>query len=96
MSRASDLAKSVNIQPLIDGLLQSASFTAVAGRAYVAPVGGTIILPTPTGSRQKIEFSIYGNGITTLSGTINGVSSFAADGDQTFSITDADVTRGWV
>jgi len=83
---------------LTDGGLQSASFTAVAGYAYVAPVGGAVLLPAATGSRRKIELGIYGAGTTLLSGVINGITTttFAIDGDQTLTLTDADATRGWV
>jgi hypothetical protein len=81
---------------LADGGLQAASFNALTGFSYVCPVGGTITLPTPTGSRRKIEIAVYGLGSTILSGLINGIALFTMDGDQTITITDADVTRGWV
>lgn len=81
---------------LADGGLQADTFTAEAGKAYVCPSGGTITLPTPTGSRRKIEFALFGTATSILSGTINGTTSFVALGDQTFTITDSDVTRGWV
>ena len=83
----------------IDGGLQSASFLAVVGNAYAFPVGGTITLPTPTGSRRKILLSPFGAGVTVLSGIVNGVNSVTAyilDGDQTETLTDSDATRGWV
>lgn len=79
-----------------DGGLQSASFAAAAGSAYNFPVGGTVTLPAATGSKSKIMLSPYGNGITTLSGTVNGLSTFPIDGNQTLIITDADPINGWV
>jgi len=83
---------------LTNGGLQSASFSAAAGASYACPVGGTIATPTPTGSLRKIELSIFGAGTSFLSGIINGqtTTAFPVDGDQTFTITDADATRGWV
>lgn len=94
MTRASDLARSPLVLPLVDGGLQSASFTAVAGKSYMAPTGGTIVLPAPTGSKQMIKIALYGVGVTTLSGTTN--STTALPGDNTYYLTDSDVTRGWV
>lgn len=84
---------------LTDGGLVAASFSAAANTRYRVPVGGTVTLPTATGSGNIIALSIYGSGTTLLSGTVNGVtgtSAYAVLGDQTLIITDADATRGWV
>lgn len=84
---------------LADGGLKTASFSAGGNTRYRCPVGGTITLPTPTGSGDTIVVAIYGSGTTFLSGIVNGITSataFAAVGDQTLIITDSDATRGWV
>jgi hypothetical protein len=81
---------------LTDAGVQAATFTATAGNFYVCPAGGTITLPAATGSRRKVGLAVYGAGVATLSGTINGEASFVVEGDQTIIITDSDVTRGWV
>ena len=96
MTKCRTLAASLQYSPLEDGGAQASSFTAIAGRAYTFPVGGTVTLPSPTGSRRKIALEVYGAGASQLSGTVNGVSGFQIDGDQTLVLTDADVTRGWV
>lgn len=87
---------SVGALGLTDGGAQNASFSAAVNTAYACSVGGTITLPAATGSRSKIAVAIIGAGVTTLSGTVNGTSSFVVDGDQTILITDAETTRGWV
>lgn len=80
--------------------VQSASFTAKAVLGiinfYTVPTGGTITLPTAAGSRKQLMFAIYGNGVTLLSGTVNGLASLYVEGNQTLLITDADTTNGWV
>lgn len=80
--------------------LQSASFTALANGSYLVPTGGTVILPTPTGSGAFLAFSVFGTGVTTLSGTISSdgtiLSSFTVTPDQTLILCDASSTRGWV
>lgn len=80
--------------------LQSASFAASGNGSYLVPTGGTVTLPPPTGSGAFIALSVFGTGITTLSGIISGggtiFSSFQVSGDQTLIICDADATRGWV
>lgn len=85
---------------LTDAGLQSASFAASVGNAYTAPTGGTVTLAAPTGSRRKIAISLYGTGVTVLSGIISAggaiLSSLTVTGDQTLVLTDADVTRGYV
>lgn len=90
------LALAVGALGLTDGGLQNASFSAAVNTSYACSVGGTITLPAATGSRNKIAVAIIGAGVTTLSGTVNGASSFVVDGDQTVLITDAETTRGWV
>jgi hypothetical protein len=95
-----NFAIAVGALGLTDQGTQSASFAASAGNSYNVPTGGTITLPAPTGSRGKMAFSIYGTGISTLSGTVSAggsiFSSFPVSGDQTLILTDSDVTRGWV
>ena len=89
-------AISVGSLGLTDGGVQLASFTAVAGNAYVCPAGGTITLPSASGTRSKIAVAIGGAGATTLSGKINGAATFAVDGNQTLLLTDYDSTQGWI
>lgn len=85
---------------IIDKGLQSASFTAGATPGalnfYTVPTGGTITLPTASGSRKQIMIAVYGLGITTLSGLVNGLASYPIIGNQTFIVTDADTVQGWV
>lgn len=90
------ISGSVGQLGLNDGGLQSSSFSAVAGYFYTVPVGGTITLPSATASRGKIGLAIIGQGFTTLSGTVNGLSTFPVTGDQTIIICDADNTQGWI
>jgi hypothetical protein len=80
----------------VAGELKTASFVASLGGNYSFPVGGTVTLPAATGSQRSITLSPFGVGVTTLSGTVNGLSTFLADGDQTFTIKDVDATRGFV
>lgn len=85
---------------LIDGGLAAASFSPNVGTAYRVPSGGTITLPTPTGSGRKIVLAIGGAGFSTLSGIVSSGgairSSLLIPGDQTLTLTDYDGTRGWV
>jgi len=79
---------------------QAASFVAKRNSSYLVPTGGTVTLPTPTGSGAFISLTVFGTGTTTLSGTIsvNGstLSSFVVTPDQTLIICDASATHGWV
>lgn len=80
--------------------LQAATFTAKINGSFVFPTGGTVTLPTPTGSGVFIVLSNFGTGFSTLSGTIssNGatLSSYTMTPDQTLILCDASSTRGWV
>lgn len=80
--------------------LQPATFTAKKNGSYLVPTGGTVTLPTPTGSGAFIVLSVFGTGITTLSGIISSsgaiLASFVVTPDQTLTICDANTTRGWV
>lgn len=80
--------------------LVSATFTAKRNGSYLVPTGGTITLPTPTGSGAFISLSLFGASISTLSGVVSSGgsirSSLLVPGDQTLIICDADTTRGWV
>lgn len=80
---------------LIDGGLKSASFTAAVGTSYTVPVGGTIVMPTASGTRRKIALTIAGVGISTLTGLINSLTSFPLEGNQTVYLTDYDAVIGW-
>lgn len=80
--------------------LQGSSFAAALNGSYIFPTGGTVTLPSPTGSGAFISLSVYGTGITTLSGVVSAggtiFSSFPVSGDQTLIICDSNSTRGWV
>lgn len=80
--------------------LQAASFEAKKNGSFLVPTGGTVTLPMPTGSGAFIALSVFGTGVTTLSGVISSggaiLSSFIVTPDQTLIICDADSTRGWV
>lgn len=84
---------------LVNYGLQAATFTALKNGSYLVPTGGTVTLPTPTGSGAFIALTIFGTGVTTLSGIVSSagatLSSFIVQGDQTLIIGDADPTRGW-
>lgn len=83
-----------------NGRLKPATFTAARNFSYIFPTGGTVTLPSPTGSGAFIVLSAFGTGISTLSGIISAggtiFSTFQVSGDQTLIICDADPTRGWV
>lgn len=84
---------------LTDGGLVASTFAPVGGSKYRVPTGGTVTLPTATGSGSAIGLTFFGAGVSFLSGVISSggaiLSSVAVDGDQTLIITDADSTRGW-
>lgn len=95
-NEVSSFAVAVGSLGLTDGGLETASFAAAVNTKYRFPAGGTVTLPAATGNGDIIALSPYGLGVTTLSGTINGTTSFVLQGDQTLIITDSDATRGWV
>jgi len=84
---------------LVNYGLQSASFTAKKNGTYVVPTGGTITLPTPTGSLAYLAITPFGATTSTLSGTLSVgssiLSSLIIPGGQTLILCDADATRGW-
>lgn len=80
--------------------LQSASFTSRGNGSYIFPAGGTVVLPTPTGSGNFLVLVPFGVGTFTLSGTqtVNGttLSSFVYLSNQTLLFTDSSSIYGWV
>lgn len=80
--------------------LAAASFSPLKNGSYLVPTGGTVTLPTPTGSGAFIALAVFGTGVSTLSGIVSSggsiLASFTVVGDQTLIICDADPTRGWV
>lgn len=91
-------AATTNDFSLIEGGTQLASFSALAGYMYDCPTGGTILVPTPTGSKKWIGISIVGSGYTTVSGFVNGASgsTVTMPGSQSFFMRDVSVSAGWI